>query len=343
MNNQNENAVNGNWIKLSRSILEWEWYDDTNTFRVFIDLLLNAQYKDSRYRGNLIKRGQLITSVEAISGRTGLSAQNIRTAIEHLQSTGEINKQSNKQFTLITICNYDTYQDNSEEGNKQTNKQVTNDQQTSNNIQERKNIRNKEFSTTTTGDQPTENVGNSFEEIPSEEMKDYFQLKDVISRIQSFTNDKLDESAMSFIKTKFFMIRNNAFTKKSGEVWDMLSFTKWLMKLLSEEGYTFNKLQKQDISNAKQFVPQNQSSNIPDPFTKEELISILNKKYEKDEVINALLQKYDSFKSNGWKTKTGTPIDITFFTGYLRNEVIKQLGISNLPDYSKIDATHFFD
>lgn len=340
MNNQNENAEQGNWIKLSRSILDWEWYSDSNTFRVFIDLLLNAQYKDTRYRGNLIKRGQLITSVDAIKQRTGLSVQNIRTAINNLQSTGEINKQTNKHFTLVTICKYDTYQDNNEEGNKPTNNQITINQQSSNNIQEGKNIRKKEITTTTTGEQPTEMVGNSFKEIPSEEMKDYFQLKDVISRIQSFTNDKLDETALSFIKTKFFMIRNNAFTKKSGEVWDLLSFTNWLMKLLSEEGYTFNaKLQRPDSSNAQVFVPQNQSS-VPAPFTKEELLSKIST--ERQEVIDVLLQKYDSFNKSGWKTSKGTDVDITFFTGYLLKQTKEALGVSKLPDYNKMDLKNFW-
>lgn len=341
MNNQNENAVNGNWIKLSRDILDWEWYSDSNTFRVFVDLLLNAQYKDTRYRGNLIKRGQLITSVDAIKQRTGLSVQNIRTAINNLQSTGEINKQTNKHFTLITICKYDTYQDNNEEGNKPTNNQITINQQSSNNIQEGKNIRKKEISTTTTGEQPTEKVGNSFEEIPSEETKDYFQLKDVISRIQSFTNDKLDESALSFIKTKFFMIRNNAFTKKNGEIWDLLSFTNWLMKLLSEQGYSFQaNLQKHDVSNAQTF------QQVQPPFTKDMLLQVISN--EPEIVKQELLSKYDAFQAKGWKTSNGNQVDLTFFTGFLREEVRKALNITqgslkyNEYDIKKIDYKNFF-
>ena len=171
-------------------------------------------------------------------------------------------------------------------------------------------------------------------------MKDYFQLRDVISRIQSFTNDKLDETAISFIKTKFFMIRNNAFTKKSGEIWDMLSFTNWLMKLLSEEGYTFNaKLQRPDASNAQVFVPQNHSS-VPAPFTKEELLSKIST--ERQEVIDVLLQKYDSFQKSDWKTSKGTDVDITFFTGYLLKQTKEVLGVSKLPDYNKIDLKNFW-
>lgn len=331
MNNQNENAEQGNWIKLNRSILDWEWFQDANTLQVFMYLLLKANHKDGRWKGIEVKRGQHITSLDKIASGCSLSKQQVRTCLSKLQKTQEINTQSNTHFTLVTICKYDTYQGEDEKSNTQSNIPSTFHQH-SNNIQitlnknDKEGKEQKEFSTTTTGDQPTEKVGNSFEEIPSDEMKDYFQLKDVISRIQSFTNDKLDETALSFIKTKFFMIRNNAFTKKSGEVWDLLSFTNWLMKLLSEEGYTFNaKLQRPDSSNAKVFVPQNQSS-VPAPFTKDTLLQVISN--EPEIVKQELLSKYDAFQSKGWKTSNGNTVDLTFFTGFLRDEVRKALNIT---------------
>ena len=37
------------WIKIHRQILEWEWYSDTNTFRVFLHLLLKANHKEKKY------------------------------------------------------------------------------------------------------------------------------------------------------------------------------------------------------------------------------------------------------------------------------------------------------
>jgi hypothetical protein len=36
------------WIKIHRSILEWEWYEDTNTFRLFMHLILKANHKDRK-------------------------------------------------------------------------------------------------------------------------------------------------------------------------------------------------------------------------------------------------------------------------------------------------------
>lgn len=120
------------WIKLHRKFLEWGWYSDTKTKVVFLDLLLNANHKDNDYRGMTIKRGQLTTSQDAIAKRTGLSRQNVRTALSNLVKTQEINLQTNQHFTLITICKYEDYQNENYYDNQQTNQQLTNNQPTTN-------------------------------------------------------------------------------------------------------------------------------------------------------------------------------------------------------------------
>jgi len=81
-------------------MLDWEWYRDGKTMRLFLHLLLKANFKDNKWRGHKIKRGQLITGLRSLSEETGLSIQNIRTSLKQLTKTGEINTQSNNQFTL---------------------------------------------------------------------------------------------------------------------------------------------------------------------------------------------------------------------------------------------------
>ena len=49
------------WVKIHRQITEWEWYRDANTFRVFMHLLLSANYEDKRWRNIDVLRGQIIT------------------------------------------------------------------------------------------------------------------------------------------------------------------------------------------------------------------------------------------------------------------------------------------
>lgn len=137
------------WIKLHRKILDWEWFTSPRTLQLFIYLLLRANKEDKKWRGMIIKRGQLVTSVASICEDTKLSAQQVRTSLNRLKSTNEITSKSTNKFTLVTVCKYESYQLNKEveqQTNQQAlqqtdNKQITNKQQQHKN---NKNIRNKE-------------------------------------------------------------------------------------------------------------------------------------------------------------------------------------------------------
>lgn len=98
------------WICVHRKLLEWEWFDDHNTFRLFMYFMLKANHQDKNWKGILIKRGQHLTSLDKIVAGSGLSKSQIRTAINKLKSTREIAHDSNAQHTVITIINYDLYQ-----------------------------------------------------------------------------------------------------------------------------------------------------------------------------------------------------------------------------------------
>ena len=102
---------NGNYIKINRSILNWEWYDDLNTFKLFIHLLLTVNWKDGKWRGNVIHRGQRVSSYTKLSEETGLSIKQIRGSLEKLKKTGEVAHQNCVTYGLFTVLNYDKYQD----------------------------------------------------------------------------------------------------------------------------------------------------------------------------------------------------------------------------------------
>lgn len=119
---------NKGWVYLHKSILEWEWYDDLNAFRLFIHLLLKANYSPTKWHGIEIKRGQHPTGRFSLSKETGLTEQQVRTALNKLISTNEITKETTNQYTIITITNYDKYQAN----NQQPNQRATNEQPTDN-------------------------------------------------------------------------------------------------------------------------------------------------------------------------------------------------------------------
>ncbi len=102
--------LEGGYIKIYRSLLKWEWYDDANTFRVFLHLLLTVNHEDSKWHGIVVKRGSRICSFRKLAAETGLSVDQTRTAIKHLKSTHEITHDANREYSVFTINNYDKFQ-----------------------------------------------------------------------------------------------------------------------------------------------------------------------------------------------------------------------------------------
>ena len=122
----------GGYIKLYRSLLEWEWYDDPNTLRVFLHILLNANWKESKWRGETIKEGEFCTTIAELSKILKLSNQQTRTALEHLKSTNEITIKTSPKSSIISIKNWDRYQDINKRNNNQTTNHRFKNQQTNN-------------------------------------------------------------------------------------------------------------------------------------------------------------------------------------------------------------------
>lgn len=118
------------YILIHRKLCEWQWYKDSNTKSLFIDLLLDANWQESKSGYLTIERGQVLTSLKRMSLRTGLTFREIRTSLDKLQKSGEIDKQTTNKYTIITINKYNDYQN--------IDKQTTNKRQTNDNIKEYK-------------------------------------------------------------------------------------------------------------------------------------------------------------------------------------------------------------
>lgn len=141
------------WIKLHRRLLEWEWYSEPNTFRLFIHCLLKANHKEKKYRGQVVNVGSFLTSRELLSHETGLTERQVRTSLNRLKSTNELTVKSSRKGTVIQVVKFKEYQLIDQSNDQQaTNKRPTNDQQaTSNNNDnndnnEKKNIKEFDFS-----------------------------------------------------------------------------------------------------------------------------------------------------------------------------------------------------
>ena len=162
---------NNGFIVINKKILKWEWYQDTNTVRLFLHLLLIANWEDKKWQGVEIKRGQVVTSLKHLVQQTKLTLQQVRTSLTRLISTHEITKTATNKYTVITINNYNKYQ----EYNKQANIQLTNKQQTNNKqittTKQINNITNKQYiSTTTIIEYVEKNFGRTLSPVECEEI-----------------------------------------------------------------------------------------------------------------------------------------------------------------------------
>ena len=133
---------------IHRKFKQWGWYKNSVVKDIFIELLLDANYTEGIFEGIKIQRGQLVTSYAHLADATGLSLQNVRTAIKRLKSTGEITYKSTSKYSLVTIVNYDLYQSIGYFSTSNLTSNLTSNQQaTNNNI--KKKI-NKEYKKDTT-------------------------------------------------------------------------------------------------------------------------------------------------------------------------------------------------
>ena len=120
---------NNGYVKLHRKMFDWEWWDDINTFRLFVTILLLANWKPKRWRGRVIPRGSCWTSITELAKKSGLTYQQTRTSYFKLISTGEITDKVTSRGRLVTVANYDVYQlDEQKATNKITDKNADNQQ-----------------------------------------------------------------------------------------------------------------------------------------------------------------------------------------------------------------------
>ena len=116
---------NQGWVKAYRQLLDWEWYTDVPTFKLFLHLLLIVNREPQQWRGQTLSSGSVVTSISALASGSGLSDMQVRTALKHLQKTGEISKNVTNKNTVIILRNYAKYQGSESDRQQTDNNQIT--------------------------------------------------------------------------------------------------------------------------------------------------------------------------------------------------------------------------
>ena len=134
------------WISIHRKIQECDiWLDEEPFDRrsAWIDLLLLANHEDKSiiFDGHriMVKRGQYLTSVRKLSVKWGWGKNKTLAYLRLLEECEMITRDADSRRTLITIVNYDIYQNEDVEQRtvsgqlRDSNGTVTGHRQTTNN------------------------------------------------------------------------------------------------------------------------------------------------------------------------------------------------------------------
>lgn len=116
--------IEGGYIKLYRKMTKWQWYSDEVMFRVFMHLLLTANYEPAYWRDVKIERGQTVVSLAKLGATLNYSKDTVLKALKRLESSGEIIRRPTARYTIVTISNYNEYQDKPTDNRPQTDRRV---------------------------------------------------------------------------------------------------------------------------------------------------------------------------------------------------------------------------
>lgn len=129
------------YIKYYRSSIDNPLYKKPLVWHFWDYCLLKARKypKEIDFNGKpfLLERGCFIMSLSTASEKTGLSEQNIKTAIKNLENHKMIEKSTKiltKQATLIKVLKFDHYQVEEDESNEETNQALTKYQPSANEV-----------------------------------------------------------------------------------------------------------------------------------------------------------------------------------------------------------------
>lgn len=169
------------WIKIHRCITSHWLYTENRVYskyEAWMDILLNVNFADAQLiiKGKLykVKRGQSILSYESWAKRWNWDKSKVRRFMSLLQEDGMIDVKSDNITTQITVCKFDSYQDNRHTDETQTKRKrnAAEIQTTPIEEEEEKKEEKKQFKAPTVGE-----LKNEFPNIDAESFHDFYTSK----------------------------------------------------------------------------------------------------------------------------------------------------------------------
>lgn len=156
------------WVKLWRSAMDSAVFCDRDPFifKLFCWCVMKAAHKADVWQGETIERGQFITGRFSAARELQVDPNKIVRGFARLAELGCIETKANSRRTLVTVCNYTTYQ-SSDNANRTAGEQQVNSQRTAGeHRQEANNLRIQErVSVAVEQSDPTRPVDRSLTEL----------------------------------------------------------------------------------------------------------------------------------------------------------------------------------
>ena len=97
------------WYKQDRGLFERPWAKDASMVAVYVYLHCCAYLQDGMLHGQLVRRGSCPTTRAAIMEATGLTESEVKLRLKRLKQYGEIIVKTSNKGMIITLCDYDSY------------------------------------------------------------------------------------------------------------------------------------------------------------------------------------------------------------------------------------------
>jgi len=102
------------WIKLHRKSLESRVFSDAALWRLWTWCLLKANHAPGFFCGEEILPGSFATGTRVAGDALGLSPSTVHRGLKRLAEWSMVELKVKRGYTVVTICNYATYQDSNQ-------------------------------------------------------------------------------------------------------------------------------------------------------------------------------------------------------------------------------------
>ena len=117
------------WILIHRSLEKKGYYTQSEYVHLWVHILLRANHEDKEFLWNgkilKIKRGQFVTGRLKLATETGIAPSTVERILKLFESEQQIEQQTTTKYRLITVLNYEKFQQYEQQNGQQTDSKWT--------------------------------------------------------------------------------------------------------------------------------------------------------------------------------------------------------------------------